>query len=67
VKPDDIPNPRNPGCSWPGCGVQDCATFDGINGRRCTTHAPVFDPAKAVELMVNGLPGAAIAYIRGGL
>lgn len=66
--PGDIPAHTSqlwstPGCSVPGC-VQEAATVDGIRGRRCTDHKPTFDPAKAVEIAVNGLPGAAGAYVR---
>ena len=55
-------NPHPGGCTV--CGTQDTATVDGHNGRRCAAHAPVFDPARAVGLMVRGLPGAALAYVR---
>jgi hypothetical protein len=54
------PLPR--GCTV--CDTQDTATVDGIHGRRCAAHPPTFDPAHAVNLMVRGLPGAALAYVR---
>jgi hypothetical protein len=50
------------GCT--GCGTQATATIDGFHGRRCRACAPDFDPATAVRLMVDGWPGAAVAYVR---
>lgn len=52
-------------CTYRGCDSTDIATLDGINGRRCADHPPTFDPDTAVELMRRGLPGAALAYVRG--
>jgi hypothetical protein len=59
-------NPQRTGCTADGCKSQDTATVDGIHGRRCLAHAPVFDPTVAVELMRTDL-GAAVDYCRGGL
>lgn len=68
TEPGDIPAHTSQRWSKPGCSVPDCkqeaATVDGIRGRRCEQHPPRFDPAKAVEIAVNGLPGAAGAYVR---
>lgn len=33
-------------------------------GRRCHEHAPSFDPAIAVRLLMAGWPGMAAAYVR---
>ena len=65
IIPERPATPRyNPG---DGCELcqQPAATVDGINGRRCTDHAPVFDVDKCVELAAAGFPGAALAYLRG--
>lgn len=59
-------NPAHLGCTADGCGTQDTTTLDGLHGRRCEAHAPVFDPTVAVELMRTDL-GAACDYCRGGL
>lgn len=56
------PYTSGPGCTV--CGSADTATVDGINGRRCADHPPTFDPERAVDLAVRGLPGAAMAYVR---
>lgn len=36
-------NPGHKGCTYPGCGVQDTATVDGVHGRRCAEHPPTAD------------------------
>jgi hypothetical protein len=53
------------GCTF--CGRPDTATVDAVHGRRCADHAPRFDPAHAVHLMVTGWPATAFAYCRVGL
>ena len=52
---------RADGCTT--CGTQQTATLSRL-GRRCAQHPPVFDPAIAVGLMVDGWPGTAMAYVR---
>lgn len=54
--------PLPPGCTV--CGTQQTVTLDGINGRRCAAHPPVFDAERAVTLAVKVGPSAALAYIR---
>lgn len=57
----------SPHCTAPGCCRTDTATVDGVNGRRCDTHPPVFLPAYAVHLAVTGWPHTATAYCRSDL
>lgn len=46
------------------CGTADTATVDGVHGRRCAEHPPVFDPAHAVRLAVGGQLTDALRYCR---
>lgn len=46
------------------CKTQDTATADGVNGRRCETHPPTFDPGHAVHLAIAGWRLSAFAYAR---
>lgn len=52
-----------PGCVI--CRTPDTATVDIYNGRRCTAHAPVYDPQTAVNLLMAGWHDTARAYVRG--
>ena len=52
------------GCTAPDCGTQDTVTLDGVHGRRCADHPPIFDAARAVELAVGGLLDTAFGYCR---
>jgi hypothetical protein len=56
-------NPADTGCTFPGCASQQTDSLSHL-GRRCTEHPPVFDPARAVELVRDGWPDTAMAYIR---
>lgn len=55
-----------PGCSWPGCGVEQTVELS-VAGRRCECHRARFDPTYCVELMRAGWPHTAAAYVRNGL
>ena len=63
-RPEGWTQGRADGCTAHGCGTQQTATVSRV-GRRCDDHAPQFDPSTAVELMVDGWPGTALAYCRG--
>ena len=45
-------------CGEPG------VLMDGIAGRRCAEHPSVFDPVRAVALMVAGQTETALRYVR---
>jgi hypothetical protein len=60
-------SPAWEGCTAPGCGTQETSTVDGVHGRRCDKHPPMFSPELAVQLAVNMSPDAALAYCRAGL
>lgn len=50
---------------YTACGNPVTATVDGVCGRRCADHPPRFQAERAVEMLVRGWPGAAMAYVRG--
>lgn len=50
------------GCT--ACGTERTLTVDGLNGRRCADHPPVFNPVVAVDIAVKGWPATALAYVR---
>lgn len=49
------------------CGTESTVTIDGLNGRRCADHPPVFNPVTAVDMAVKDGPATALAYVRAGL
>jgi hypothetical protein len=54
--------PSSQGCSV--CKSPDVTTMDGICGRRCPAHPPVYDRPWALSLVDLGLAGEAFAYLR---
>ena len=46
------------------CNTQQTVLVDGYGGRRCADHPTTFDPQRAVDLMLDGMPATAFSYVR---
>jgi hypothetical protein len=61
-EPTRPPVPQH--CTATGCDRDDTATVDGVHGRRCPEHPPTFSRDHATNLLLDGRPAAALAYLR---